>query len=57
MLDVIKVMKKYFFEGKASFFFVKEFGNDCIMFSMDKLFEYGDAINIIGADERNRISE
>lgn len=27
------------------------------MYSMDKIFEYGDAINIIQADERNRISE
>lgn len=43
---------------KASpLFSVKEFGNDCILFSMDKLLEYGDAINIIQADERNRISE
>jgi predicted HTH transcriptional regulator len=36
---------------------VKEFGNTCIMYSMDKILEYGDAINIIQADERNRISE
>ena len=41
----------------APLFSVKEFGNDCILFSMDKLLEYGDAINIIQADERNRISE
>lgn len=38
-------------------FSVKEFGNTCIMYSMDKILEYGDAINIIQADERNRISE
>lgn len=36
---------------------VKEFGNDCILYSMDKILEYGDAINIIQADERGRISE
>lgn len=48
------------FSGKdkaSPLFSVKEFGNDCIMYSMDKILEYGDAINIIQADERNRISE
>ena len=35
-------------------FSVKEFGNTCIMYSMDKILEYGDASNIIQADERNR---
>lgn len=41
----------------APLFSVKEFGNDCILYSMDRILEYGDAINIIQADERNRISE
>lgn len=41
----------------APLFSVKEFGNTCIMYSMDKILEYGDAINLIQADERNRISE
>ena len=41
----------------APLFSVKEFGNNCIMYSMDKILEYGDAINIIQADERGRISE
>ena len=41
----------------APLFSVKEFGNTCILYSMDKILEYGDAINIIQADERNRISE
>ena len=41
----------------APLYSVKEFGNSCIMYSMDKILEYGDAINIIQADERNRISE
>ncbi|MBS5889152.1 MAG: putative DNA binding domain-containing protein [Clostridium sp.] len=48
------------FSGKdkaSPLFSVKEFGNDCIMYSMDKILEYGDAIDIIQADERNRISE
>ena len=41
----------------APLFSVKEFGNNCILYSMDKVLEYGDAINIIQADERGRISE
>lgn len=41
----------------APLFSVKEFGNTCIMYSMDKILEYGDVINLIQADERNRISE
>lgn len=48
------------FSGKTKadpLFSVKEFGNCCIMYSMDKILDYGDAINIIQADERNRISE
>lgn len=48
------------FSGKdktAPLFSVKEFGNNCIMYSMDKILEYGDALNIIQADERGRISE
>ena len=40
---------------KASpLFSVKEFGNTCILYSMEKILEYGDAINIMQADERNR---
>ena len=34
----------------APLFSVKEFGNTCILYSMDKILEYGDAINIIEAD-------
>ncbi len=41
----------------APLFSVKEFGNTCILYAMDKILEYGDAINIIQVDERNRISE
>jgi len=44
-------------DKSAPLFSVKEFGNTCIMYSMDKILEYGDAINIIQADERGRISE
>lgn len=43
-------------ETKASpLFSVKEFGNTCILLSLDKVLEYADVINIIQADERNRI--
>lgn len=44
-------------DKSAPLFSVKEFGNTCILYSMDKILEYGDAINIIQADERGRISE
>ena len=49
-----------FFTGKTkadTLFSVKEYGNSCILYAMDKILEYGDAINIIQADERKRISE
>lgn len=36
---------------------VREFGNTCIMYSLDKILEYGDVIDIIQADERDRVSE
>ena len=41
----------------APLYSVKEFGNTCILYSLDKILEYGDAINIMQADERNRVSE
>ena len=44
-------------DKSAPLYSVKEFGNTCILYYMDKILEYGDAINIIQADERNRISE
>jgi len=44
-------------ESKASkLFSVKEFGNTCLLLSLDKILEYGDVINFIQADERNRIT-
>jgi predicted HTH transcriptional regulator len=33
---------------------VKEFGNDCLLVSLDKVLEYLDVINVIQADESNR---
>lgn len=41
----------------APLYSVKEFGNTCILLALDKILEYGDVINIIQADERNRIME
>ena len=41
----------------APLFSVKEYGNTCILYSLEKILDYGDAINIIQADERNRIVE
>jgi ATP-dependent DNA helicase RecG len=48
------------FEGetKASpLFSVREFGNNCLLYSLDALLQYGDVLNIIQADEENRIVE
>lgn len=43
-------------ETKASpLFSVKEFGNTCILLSLDKVLEYADVINILQADESRRI--
>ena len=36
---------------------VKEFGNTCLLVSLDKVLEYGDVLNIIQADETNRVVE
>lgn len=33
----------------------EEFGNDCILYSLDNLLRYGDVINIMQADETNRV--
>ena len=45
-------------ETKASnLFSVREFGFNCLLYSLDELLRYGDVLNIIQADERNRIVE
>ncbi|MEW4412461.1 RNA-binding domain-containing protein [Clostridium sp. AN503] len=36
---------------------VREFGNSCVLISLDKILEYGDVLNIIQANEQNRIVE
>ncbi|WP_242826982.1 RNA-binding domain-containing protein [Butyrivibrio sp. MC2013] len=48
------------FEGKtksAPLFSVREFGNNCILYSLDSLLQYGDVLNIIQADETDRVVE
>ena len=38
-------------------FSVREFGYTCLLYSLDEILRYGDVLNIIQADERNRIVE
>ncbi len=38
-------------------FSVREFGNQCILYTLDEVLRYGDVLNILQADERNRIVE
>jgi len=48
------------FEGEtkgANLFSVREFGNNCILYTLDELLRYGDVLNIIQADETNRVVE
>lgn len=48
------------FDGttKASnLFSVREFGYDCILYSLDEILRYGDVLNILQAYEKNRIVE
>ena len=48
------------FRGKdkaSPLFSVKEFGNTNILLALDKILEYGDVINLIQADESERIME
>ena len=43
---------------KASMLYsVREFGNNCLLNSLDKVLEYGDVLNIMQADERDRLVE
>ncbi len=36
---------------------VREFGNQCILYSLDEILRYGDVLNIIQADETDRVVE
>lgn len=41
--------------SKASTMYsVREFGNTCLLLSLDKVLEYGEILNVPQADERNR---
>ncbi len=40
----------------SSMYTVREFGNDCLLFSVDSILKYGDLINVPQADEKNRIT-
>ena len=43
---------------KASVMYaVREFGNDCILYSLDGILRYGEVLNVPQADERERIVE
>lgn len=39
------------------FFSVREFGNDCLLYSLDELLRYGDVLNLIRTDETDRVVE
>ena len=41
----------------SNLYSVREFGNDCLLYTLDELLRYGDVLNIIQADERNRVVE
>ncbi len=48
------------FEGKtkgSNLFSVREFGNNCILYTLDEVLRYGDVINVIQADETERVVE
>ncbi len=36
---------------------VREFGNQCLLYSLDEVLRYGDVLNIIQSDERERVVE
>ena len=48
------------FTGKtkaSAMYAVREFGNDCLLYSLDGILRYGEVLNVPQADERNRIVE
>ncbi len=48
------------FSGKTkadSMYSVREFGNQCLLYSLDEVLRYGDVLNIIQADEKDRVVE
>ena len=48
------------FEGKtkgSNLFSIREFGNDCLLYSLDAILRYGDVLNLIQVDETDRVVE
>ncbi len=48
------------FSGKtkgSKLFSVREFGNNCLLYTLDELLRYGDVINVLQADETDRVVE
>lgn len=48
------------FEGKtkgSTLFSVREFGNNCILYTLDEVLRYGDVLNLIRTDETDRVVE
>lgn len=48
------------FSGKSkadNLYAIREFGNQCILYSLDEVLRYGDVLNIIQVDETDRIVE
>lgn len=48
------------FDGKtkgSNLFSTREFGYNCLLYSLDELLRYGDVLNLIQADERERVVE
>ena len=41
----------------SSMYSVREFGHQCLLYSLDEILRYGDVVNILRADERNRVVE
>ena len=48
------------FDGEtkgSNLFSVREFGNNCLLYTLDEVLRYGDVLNLIQADESERIVE
>ena len=48
------------FSGKTkadNMYSVREFGNQCLLYSLDEVLRYGDVLNIIQADETDHVVE
>lgn len=41
----------------SKLFSVREFGNNCILYTLDELLHYGDVLNLVQADESERVVE